>query len=241
MKDSKYFWNYNQQGAKSVKTANHGTLLTLASGDCVALVQCRKLCTRITLQNCLHASSAIINLLSVGQMVSAGFGCNFEDNRVIILAPHPNQQIFWEGPMLNNLFFLDIGFVPALLKAAVKIPRSLHKVATSSLPISPSLPCKVPLWMMKSHALQKCLLTLIFGMLVWDMWGKRLLFKSSPAQLEHPSPTAERLTNATCASLESIMMFPTPATNSSSHAELLELIFCDICGPFPIHTLHGKL
>ena len=38
IKDSKYFWSYNRQGAKSVKTANHGTLLTLASRDCIAII-----------------------------------------------------------------------------------------------------------------------------------------------------------------------------------------------------------
>ena len=38
IKDLKYFWNYDFQGTKSVKTANHGTLSTLASGDCVAMI-----------------------------------------------------------------------------------------------------------------------------------------------------------------------------------------------------------
>jgi gag-polypeptide of LTR copia-type len=125
IKDFKYFWNYDRQGAKSVKTANHGNLSTLASGDCIAIVKCGKLSTRVTLRNCFHAPSAVINLLSVGKMVSAGFGCNFEDNKVVISAPRPNKQTLCEGPMLNNLFFLDIEFLPALLHK-VKIPRSHH-------------------------------------------------------------------------------------------------------------------
>ena len=45
IKDSKYFWNYNQQGARLVKTANHGTLSTLASRDCIAVIRCKYLST----------------------------------------------------------------------------------------------------------------------------------------------------------------------------------------------------
>jgi hypothetical protein len=125
IKDMKYFWNYDRQGAKSVKTANHGTLTTLATGDCVAIVRCGKLSTRVTLRNCFHAPSAVINLLSVGKMVTAGFGCNFEGNKVVISAPHPNRQTLCEGPMLNNLFFLDIELLPAPLHNA-NIPCSHH-------------------------------------------------------------------------------------------------------------------
>src|ERR1700678_3267098 len=32
-----------------------------------------------------------------------------------------------------------------------------------------------------------------------------------------------------------------PLTHSPSPDDLLELILCDICGPFPVHTPHGKL
>ena len=125
IKDLKYFWNYDKKGAKSVKTANHGNLSTLASGDCVTIVKCGKLSTHIILQNSFHAPSAIINLLSIGKMVSTGFGCNFEDDKVVISAPHPNKQTLCEGPMLNNLFFLDIEFLPAPLHS-VRISRSHH-------------------------------------------------------------------------------------------------------------------
>src|ERR1700678_3132088 len=117
-------------------TANHGALPALASGDCVAIVRCGKLNTQITLRNCFHAPSAVINLLSVGKMVSSGFGCNFEDNKVIISAPRPNKQTLCEGPMLNNLFFLDIEFIPAPLHK-VKIPRSHHFSQSSATPLSP--------------------------------------------------------------------------------------------------------
>jgi hypothetical protein len=45
IKDARFFWNYDRQGARSVKTANHGTLSTLASGDCVVLVRFGQLST----------------------------------------------------------------------------------------------------------------------------------------------------------------------------------------------------
>ena len=92
IKDAKYFWNYNRQGASSVITANHGTLSVLASGDCVAIIRCGKLSTQVTLRDCLHAPSATVNLLSVGKLVSTGFGCNFENNKAIISTPRPDKH-----------------------------------------------------------------------------------------------------------------------------------------------------
>ena len=32
-----------------------------------------------------------------------------------------------------------------------------------------------------------------------------------------------------------------PPTNSPPPEDLLHLVMCDICGPFPVHTPHGKL
>jgi hypothetical protein len=128
IKDARYFWNYDRQGAKSVRTANHGTLPVLGSGDCVAIVRYGNLSTRLTLRNCLHAPSAVVNLLSVGKIVSAGLGCNFENNNAIISAPRPDKRTLCKGTMVNNLFFLDIEYLAAPPNHNAQISRSRHSL-----------------------------------------------------------------------------------------------------------------
>jgi hypothetical protein len=124
IKDARYFWNYDRQGVKLVRTANHETLPALGSGDCIAIVHHGNLSTRLTLQNCLHAPSAVINLLSVGKIVSAGFGCNFKNNNTIISTPRPDKHTLCEGTMVNNLFLLDIEYLPAPPYNKAQIPCS---------------------------------------------------------------------------------------------------------------------
>ena len=152
--------------------ANHGTLSTLASGDCIAVVKCGKLSTRLTLRNCFYAPSAVINLLSVEKMISAGFRCHFKDNKVVITALHPNKQVLCKGLMLNNLFFLDIKYLPAPPRHKSQIPCSLHFSKVTILTSS------------SKHYRQRSspvsimfLLMLIFGMHTWDISEKKQQFR----------------------------------------------------------------
>lgn len=75
--DKKFFWTYNTSDQITVKTANHGKLITSASGDCVTdlTVAGRMQCIRLS--ECLHAPGAMVNLLSVGQMLKKGWLCLF--------------------------------------------------------------------------------------------------------------------------------------------------------------------
>ena len=243
IRDFKYFWTYDRKGAKSVKTANHGTLSTLASGDCVAIVRCGKLSTRLTLRGCFHAPSAVINLLSVGKMVSAGFGCNFEDDRVVISAPRPNRQTLCEGPMLNSLFFLDIEYLPAPSTSRARIPKSHHsnKMAipmtpTLSLPLQPfsiiqedvahfaKVPVDANLWHARmGHIGEKATLRILQSTTGASFPDGKELLKCEPCIIGKHHDASY------------------PLTHSPPPDDLLELILCDICGPFPVHTPHGKL
>jgi hypothetical protein len=162
IRDAKYFWNYDSKGAKSVRTANHGTLLALGSGDCMAIVRHGNLSTRLTLRNCLHAPSTVVNLLSVGKIVSAGFGCNFENKKAIISTPRPDKHTLCEGTMVNKLFLLDVEYLPAPPYCKTQIPRSHHslriakpyttdpwspsiEISLLQIPIiSPALPASLP-------------------------------------------------------------------------------------------------
>ena len=243
IKDASYFWTYNRQGAKSVRTANHGTLSTLASGDCVALVRCGQLSTRITLRNCFHAPSAVINLLSVGKIVSAGFRCNFENNEVVISAPGPEKRNLCEGPMLNNLFFLDIEYLtPPSNRRAAQIPRS-HHFSNSLVPSTPPASTTKPLTVADDD-------TICFAKVPVDanLWHARMGHVGEKA-------TIRILNSTTGASFpdgtELIKCEPCiigkhhdisyPATNSPPPDDFLELVLCDICGPFPVQTPHKKL
>jgi hypothetical protein len=236
IKDAKHFWTYNRQGAKSVKTANHGTLSTLASGDCVALVRSGRLSTRITLRNCLHAPSAVINLLSVGKIVSAGFCCNFEDSRVTISTPRPDKRNLCEGPMLNSLFFLDIEYLPAPSNPAES--RQLFKSVPSFPLLSPApmpiideeITCfaKVPvdanLWHARmGHIGEKATVQILNSTTGASFPDGKDLVKCEPCIIGKHHDASY------------------PATNSPPPDEFLQLILCDLCGPFPVHTPHGKL
>ncbi|KAG2740381.1 hypothetical protein P692DRAFT_201673073, partial [Suillus brevipes Sb2] len=53
--DKKYFWTYNTSDQVTVKTANHGKLITAAHGDCVADLTVAGQMQRIRLSECLHA------------------------------------------------------------------------------------------------------------------------------------------------------------------------------------------
>ncbi|KAG2031152.1 hypothetical protein BDR03DRAFT_986582 [Suillus americanus] len=63
--DKKYFWTYNTSDQVTVKTANHGKLITAARGDCVADLTVAGQTQRIRLSECLHAPGAMVNLFSI--------------------------------------------------------------------------------------------------------------------------------------------------------------------------------
>ena len=110
IKDQAYFWSYSTENVVTVRTSNHGTLPTYGCGDCVALLTINGQKHRVCLSNCLHAPSATINLLSVGQMLSKGWECNFRGSPA-------RCELVYRGtalgslPMSSNLFFIDLEFL----------------------------------------------------------------------------------------------------------------------------------
>lgn len=112
IQDRSYFWTYSTADIVTVKTANHGSLNTSGRGDCVAILTIanQKHCVRLT--NCLHASTAMLNLLSVGWMLSKGWDCTFR------VSP-PCCELVYRGtelgsiPMANNLCYVNLAFLPA--------------------------------------------------------------------------------------------------------------------------------
>ncbi|KIK32538.1 hypothetical protein CY34DRAFT_101263, partial [Suillus luteus UH-Slu-Lm8-n1] len=102
IQDRSYFWTYSTADIVTVKTANHGSLNTSGRGDCVAILTIANRKHRVCLTNCLHAPTAMLNLLSVGWMLSKGWDCAFR-------ASPPRCELVYRGtelgsiPMANNL------------------------------------------------------------------------------------------------------------------------------------------
>jgi hypothetical protein len=66
--DRKLFHTYNTLGAVDIGTANCGSLLAVASGDVVFHLPFEDHFVLFTLQHCLHAPDAPINLLLIGAL-----------------------------------------------------------------------------------------------------------------------------------------------------------------------------
>jgi hypothetical protein len=208
--DRKFFWTYSNTNV-TVKTANHGTLVTSGRGDCVAELTVNNRTQRIRLGECLHAPGALINLLSVGRMVKKGWACNF-------LPSPPRCQLVYRGdcvgdiPMVGNLMFLDLRFI---------LP------STPSPHIEISAFAKVPL----SWDLWHARLGHPGGEAV-----KRLPHFATGAKVDasYPLHTCEPCIVA------KHPRKPYPPSTSPRASNTLDLIHSDLCGPFPVMTPHGK-
>jgi hypothetical protein len=175
----------------------------------------------------------------VGKIVSAGFCCSFENGKVVISAPRPDKRTLCEGPMLNSLFFLDIEYLtPPPSRRSAKIPRSHHFSATVSSP-PPTEP---------SNIVNEDITCFIKVPIDANLWHARMGHVGEKATLRVlDSTTGASFPHGT----ELIKCEPCiigkhhdvsyPATNSPPPHDLLELVLCDICGPFPVHTPHKKL
>ena len=60
VKSCKYFWTYNEEEARSVKTTNLRILQTCASGTCVTCFMHNGVSMKVKLKDCLHAPNAYI-------------------------------------------------------------------------------------------------------------------------------------------------------------------------------------
>ena len=69
IRDRGYFVDFATEDRPSVKTTNQETLSMLGRGTCIVELKLGKDTHRIVLKDCLHAPSALLNLLSVGCML----------------------------------------------------------------------------------------------------------------------------------------------------------------------------
>ena len=115
-KDQNVFWTYNVTKAQVMRTVNHGVLQTEASGDCLVHFTLKGITTTVKLQECLHAPSTCINLLSVGRMTTVGskVGCIFNDGKFQIVKKNPDGshvEIYGGNQIANQLYSMDLEFI----------------------------------------------------------------------------------------------------------------------------------
>jgi hypothetical protein len=214
--DAAFFHSYDPSKACNVKTANHGTLLTLAHGTCVALVMYNGHQTCVTLRDCLHAPGAVINLLSAGRMVEAGFEVRMKDRKLVILAPESKgAYVLAEGPMLNRLFFADVNFLHP------DAPAVLSPMRSESVSFAPV-------------------------QLTQNLWHARLSHADSDTVKERPLiGSGVVIITSVLDKCEPCIIAkhprgPHPAQDCHVYNKL-GLVHADLCGPFPTQSPWGEL
>lgn len=212
------FHTYSKDDARSVTTANLGTLTTHGGGTCVADVTFRGRTIHMWFTNCLHAPSAAVNLISVGRLVKAKIKCSFEDDGSVTLSQ--SGKPFADGSMLPNcLFKLHIEFI------------SVSQLTLAVLPME--IPCAmflkvketIELWHLRfGHPSERTTCLLI-----------KLIVRGQPL-IDASFPTCEPCIMAKHVEhLHPITGVPQPALGP------LDLVVANLCGPFPVVTPHGKL
>jgi hypothetical protein len=230
IKSREYFWTYNPENARPVTTANMGMLKMEACGECRAIVTFAGRRTRIKLRDCLHSPRACANLLSVGRLSDANITSTFTSNSVILSR---NGAAFASGDMVNRLFHLDIEFIPApvINNDVVVVPRTSQVIEPppSETVLFTKVKESLELWHQRlGHpgiTATRALLRSVTGIKLYPGADTRLTsFRCEPCIISkhtanlHPSKTSPSITTT-----------------------LLELVHCDICGPFPTETPHKKI
>jgi hypothetical protein len=172
------------------------------------------------MHDCLHAPSAVVNLISVGRLVDHGFACTFGDSHVTIHTPlKAGRAICYQHRLTNHLGVVNIKFV--------HLPESCSSMLCSS----PS-GCEF--------------LAFAKAPVTRDLWHARFGHAGESAvKLLTSSSTGMSLPAGPFSMCKACIVgkhVQHPHPPSSSHASCpLELVHTDVCGPFPMQTPHGKL
>jgi hypothetical protein len=213
-KDRNVFWTYEVTQARAMRTANHGVLQTEASGDCLVRFTLKGVTTTVKLRDCLHAPSASINLLSVGRMTASGskVGCVFDDGKFQIVKKNSNgtRVSICEGVQTSNKLY----FVDLEF---VLPPRSIEAVLFTKVDET------MDLWHHRmGHIGEAATRNLVNSVKGVKFSPDDKLSKCEPCIIGKHTRT------------------PHPSSLTPKSTQLLELVHCDLCGPFPVLTPHGK-
>jgi hypothetical protein len=197
-----------------MRTANHGILQTEASGDCLVRFTLKEVTTTVKLCDCLHALSACINLLSVGRMTAVGskVGCVFDDGKFRLVNKNTDgsRVDIYEGTQTNNKLYL------ANLEFVLP-PR----------PVKTALFTKV----LETMDLWHHCMGHIREAATWNLVNSVKGVKFSPT---------DKLSKCEPCIIGKHTRTPHPTSLTPKSTQLLELVHCDLCRPFPVLTPHGK-
>ena len=214
-KDRNVFWTYEATQARPMRTVNHGVLQTSASGDCLVRFTLQGVTTTVKLRDCLHAPSACMNLLSVGRMTSAGskVGCTMDDGKFAIVGKNVDGSCtnIYEGSQSNNLYFVDLEFVYPPEKQPTESAMFTKVIETMDL------------W---HHCMGH----------IGEATTRSLLKSVKGVTF----PPGDGLSKCEPCIIGKHARSPHPSSSTPKSTKLLELVHCDICGPYPVLTPHGK-
>ena len=222
IKSREYFWTYNEEEARSVKTANLGILQTRTSGTCVAHFTHNGVSTNVKLKDCLHAPNAFVNLLSVGRFVAADFSCTFEKGGVVL---SKEGKSFGYGPMVNRLFDLRVEFLrPPVASPAMAASLIVERPSYVETALFVKVPETLELWHYRmGHPGEPATIVLLKSTTGASFLPGKSLVRCEPCIFGKQA------------------CLPAPTSTTPRSTTVLDLIHVDICGPFPVATPHGKL
>ena len=105
--DRAHLRSYSADDSVWVQTANHGYLLTLGSGECIGLLNVGGHKHKVKFSRCLHTLGAMLNLLSVGWMLSKDWDCHFRGGPSCCDLSYRSSPL-GSVPLQNSLCFLDL-------------------------------------------------------------------------------------------------------------------------------------
>ena len=108
--DQAYFHAYSVNDSVWVQTASHGYLLTSGSGECVRLLAISSSKHKVKFSGCLPAPGAMLNLLSVGWMLTKGWECHSRGGPSCCDVSYRTSAL-GSIPLQNNPCFLDLEFL----------------------------------------------------------------------------------------------------------------------------------
>lgn len=217
IKSMDLFWTYDHSDACNIRTANHGILQTMASGNCVALIRHNNSVTQLKLRDCLHTPSAFDNLVSVTRLTAGGIRCMFDMDKVTL----------YKG---NNTISSGIHVQSTI--------HSRHRICSPTP--APSTPISMTNNKNKTTFFSRVEETM-------DLWHHRMGHvgeAATKALLKSMDgvhfPPGNSLSKCKPCIIGKHACAPAPSSLEPKSSCPLELIHCDLCGPFPVETPHGK-
>ncbi|KIK15938.1 hypothetical protein PISMIDRAFT_16132 [Pisolithus microcarpus 441] len=215
IRDPSLFWTFTHDSTVSMKTANQGSLNTEGYGNCVAVLKLGDKRIRLKLEHCLYAPNAVVNLLSVGRMVEHRWELRFKGEPSWCELIHSDESLGCIN-MRGQLCFLDVEFVRLLNSSSSQTSVSGLTAFTPST-------------------------------LTWDLWHARLGHLGADIARFLPVIVTGAQVTSSAAQMrcESCIIAkhprqPFPSSTSAPTRAFLELVYTDLCGPFPTPMLHRK-